>query len=348
MDLLCENKGDFKKIFSICNNLLDRNKDLPLPPGKTNQQLADDFNKPFVDKTAKIRSNIQATPVTVTTSMGCDPKTPPLFKEFTLLSESQIIKPILSCPSKSCGSYPMPTSLLKDCLTNVAPLATAVVNTSITGVFPDYLKEAHVKPLLKKANLDPLDKNIAQSNLPFISNLIKRVVVDQLSGHIHTNELVESLQSAYILNHSTETALLKVKADIHKALDYKEVVCLVLLDLSIAFDTVNHKILLNRLGKEIWDHRHCTKMGGILPPPIHPKGGSWGSKYGWARSNSVTLTFWVPQGSILGAILFTLYTMLLGDICRKHGITYHLYNDDQKIYLSFKPAKTGKKDDCLD
>ena len=110
-------------------------------------------------------------------SMDCDLKTPPLFKEFMLLSESQIIKQIHSCPSKSCGSGPMPTSLLKDCFMNVAPLAAAVVNTSITkGVFLDNLKEALVKPLLTKVNLDLLDKNyFLVSSLLFIGKLIETV-----------------------------------------------------------------------------------------------------------------------------------------------------------------------------
>ena len=121
----------------------------------------------------------------------------------------------------------MPASLLKDCLKNVAPFASAVVNTSITeGVFPDDLKEALVKPPFKKANMDPLDKNYCPvSNLPFIGKLIERVVVDQLSAHGQSNEQMEPLQSAYRPNHSTDTALLKVKGDIHRTLNNKEVVC---------------------------------------------------------------------------------------------------------------------------
>ena len=89
-------------------------------------------------------------------------------------------------------------------------------------------------------------------------------------------------------------------------------------------------------------------MGGILSPPMNPRvvvkdpymDGSW--------SNSVTLTFGVPQGSVLGPILFILYTIPLGDICRTNGITYLFYADDQQIYLSFKPDKTSANENCLD
>ena len=126
---------------------------------------------------------------------------------------------------------------------------TKLVNESLqTGEFPDDLKKALVRPLLKKRSLKPILKNYRPiSNLPFIGKLMERCVIEQLMDHIHTNNLMEPLQSAYKSYHSTETALFKVKADILKAMDNQEVTCLVLLDLSATFDTVDHKILLERL-----------------------------------------------------------------------------------------------------
>ena len=85
------------------------------------------------------------------------------------------------------------------------------------------------------------------ANLMFAGKLIKRVVVDQFTDHTHNHRLMEPLQSAYRAFHSTETALLKVRSDIHQAMDKKEVMCLVLLDLPAAFDTVDHCILLNQM-----------------------------------------------------------------------------------------------------
>ena len=124
-----------------------------------------------------------------------------------------------------------------------------MVNESLqTGEFPDNLKEALVKPLLKKITLEPINKNYRPvSNLPFMGKLMERCVIDQLMDHIHTNNLMEPLQSAFKPCHSTETALLKFKADILKVVDNQEITCLVLLDLSAAFNTVDHKILLNQL-----------------------------------------------------------------------------------------------------
>ena len=137
----------------------------------------------------------------------------------------------------------------KKVLPYIIELLTKLVNESLqTSEFPDDLKEPLVRPLLKKITLKPINKNYRLvSNLPFMGKLMERCVIDQLMDHIHTNNLMELLQSAYRPGHSTETALFKVKADILKAMDIQEITCLVLLDLLAAFDMVDHKILLNHL-----------------------------------------------------------------------------------------------------
>ena len=98
--------------------------------------------------------------------------------------------------------------------------------------------------------MDLIEKNYRSvSNLQFIGKLIEKAVTDQLNAHITNHNLMEPMQSAYRAGHSTETALVKVKADLLNAIDNKEVVCLVLLDLPVAFNTVDHHILLERLEK---------------------------------------------------------------------------------------------------
>ena len=102
-----------------------------------------------------------------------------------------------------------------------------------------------VKPLLKKANLDLIEKNYRLiSNIEFIGKSIERAVMVQLIRHITSHNLIEPHQSAYQPCHSTKTTLLKVKSDLIAAIENQEIVCLVLLDLSPAFDMVNTGILL--------------------------------------------------------------------------------------------------------
>ena len=99
--------------------------------------------------------------------------------------------------------------------------------------------------MLKKANLDLIDKNYRPvSNLEFMGKTIEHAVTTQLTQHISENNLMEPVQSAYRSGHSTETALVKVKADLLHAIDHQKVVCLVLMDLSLAFDTIDHFLLL--------------------------------------------------------------------------------------------------------
>ena len=106
-----------------------------------------------------------------------------------------------------------------------------------------------MKPLLKKTTLDPnILKNYRPvSNLPYLSKVLERVVAAQIQRYMDDNDLHNPFQSAYRPRHSCETALLKVNNDVLRALDNNQIVIHVMLDLSAAFDTLDHKLLLNRL-----------------------------------------------------------------------------------------------------
>lgn len=153
----------------------------------------------------------------------------------------------------------------------------------------------------------------------------------RLEHHISTNGLHEDLQSAYRKGHSTETALIKVQNDITEALDNKSVVVLVMLDLSAAFDTVDHHLLIKRL----------RQAYGVTGTAL-----KWFCAYLSGRTQSVTvdgvqsepvkLAFGVPQGSVLGPKLYCIYTKPIGQIIHSHGLSYHLYADDSQIYFVIK------------
>ena len=157
------------------------------------------------------------------------------------------------------------------------------------------------------------------SNLVYISKLIERVIASRLHSHMTNNNLYEELQSAYRKFHSTETALTCVHDDILRAIDGNKSVLLIMLDLSAAFDTVDHDILLERLKSGLpWiGSSHTCLADHSL---------SW--LINGTQSKPTSLVCGVPQGSVLGPIIFTIYMLPLCDIIKRHGMQFHMYADD--------------------
>ena len=251
---------------------------------------------------------------------------------FTLVTEDDVAEIIRKSPSKSCDLDPLPTWLLKKHLPLIIRNITQLLNLSLAeNKVPDMLKKALVRPTLKKPSMNPNDPQSYRpvSNLPFLTKVLERVVCRQLTKFLDDNQLHHPFQSAYRAGHSVETALLKVQNDIAAALDQKKYVVLVLLDLSAAFDMVDHPILIQRM---------YTRFG------VRDDVLQWMTSYlsGWRQSvkigddisPSVTMQCGVPQGSVLGPILFSLYVCPLIDIASKHGIHTHQYADDCQLYIS--------------
>ena len=160
--------------------------------------------------------------------------------------------------------------------------------------------------------------------------------------------MAEKFQFTCKASHSTETALIKVKDDILRATGNQRVTHLILLDLSVAFDTVSHPLLLNRL-------QHCFGIQGNILKWIENYMLDHSQRVLLEDSNNRAVTLdhtalkqGVPQGSVHGPILFTLYISPLGDICRKHGVIFQSYVDDQQNYLRFSPAQPRGKEKCLE
>ena len=324
---MCGN--DQKALFGIVKDLMSHcGQDRPTA-GLANQ--ADDFNQFFLKKISKIHDLLSKNETqecideaTCMTSFHC----------FSSVTEQEVTRVITKSPSKSSPLDPWPTWLVKTHLTTLAPTLTAIVNLSLSsGIFPLEWKRALVTPLLKKQSLDPqsLSNYRPVSNLPFISKVVEQVVAKQITSYLQENNLYPQFQSAYRANHSVETALLRVQNDILQAIDNQQGVVLVLLDLSAAFDTIFHDILLHRL-------KHRFGMSGKVL--------EWITSYLSKRSQTVNhggkisepspVPHGVPQGSVLGPILFSLYTSPIGDIIDHHHIQYMLYADDTQLYLAFK------------
>ena len=341
-----ESATSTKELFKVCNNLLNRTNENILPTHNCGTELANRFVNYFGDKIRSIRQDLENSSNTPngTINVISDFDGVPL-KEFRIVHQEEVRKIISSSPSKSCSLDPIPTSILKLCLDELTPVLTLIVNTSLEFAdFSPELKRAFILPLLKKAILDcEILKNFRPvSNLSFLSKLIECIVCVQLVDHLKINDLYEVYQSAYRQLHSTETALLCVQNDLLQAVDTHGGAILVLLDLSAAFDTIDHHCLLHILESSF------GIQGNVL---------AWFQSYLTGRTQAVhvkkctsephELKYGVPQGSVLGPILFTIYTTPLGKLIRRHGLTFHLYADDTQLYLAFKPSEPSSIDNNI-
>ena len=174
------------------------------------------------------------------------------------------------------------------------------------------------------------------SNIAIVGKRLEKVAVRRLLDHLTLNGLHEEYQSAYKMLHSTETGLLRVQHDIASELNKNHAMLFVMLDLSSAFDTIDHEQLLTLLHDEYgvremalsWfranleDRTHCVQTDS-------------------QASATIPLQSGVPQGSVLGPAMFTLYTTPMQRIFKRQGINYHKYANDIQLYASYNPAKPG-------
>lgn len=314
-------KNDARALWSKVQTLMS-------PPHSDSSSLsADDLALHFSSKIEKIRSSTASASVPIIDVRSTDAA--PL-SSFKPVDAAEIIRLLSRSPAKHCQLDPIPTWLVKRVATTLAPIFSLMCNASLqSGIFPDSHKHAVVFPRLKKPSLDPDDSNSYRpiSNLSFISKLIERVVANRYIDHAELNKLFPVKQSAYRRHHSTESAVLSVMNDVIRSIDEGKVVPLVLLDLSAAFDTVDHEILLEVL------HNRFS----VSDIPL-----SWFQSYLTGRTQSISVngvesarsavTCSVPQGSVLGSIQFISYTEDVVDVFRSNSVLHHLFADDKQLY----------------
>jgi len=324
---------DQKKLYQLANDLLHRKENAILPTHKSPTDLADHFAEFFTDKIKKIRTNLAPDLSVNITNMENTAAEIPKMQQLSKIADVDLKKIIQKGNSKSCQLDPIPTTLLKQLLPTLLSTLSDIVNTSMTTVsMPYQLKTATVTPLLKKSTADPEDFKSYRpiSNLPYLGKIIEKVVVSQIDEHMVANSLVEPLQSAYRKNHSTETALIKINNDLLISLDNKKCIFLVLLDLSAAFDTIDHSTFIDRLEQEngiTGDAKNwLISYFADRHQSVYING---------ASSKQIKLDTGFPQGSYIGPSGFKAYTKPLTSIAEKHGISIHLYADDTQLYAEF-------------
>ena len=319
-----------KEMYRTINSLLNKSSKT-LPDSDSKHDLANKFLTFFIEKVENIRNDVSSKDASASASLSeYDTVSQWSLSDFQPLESEDIANIIRQFPSKSCSLDTIPSWLVKRNLDILLPPITKIVNASLsTGTFPSALKKSIITPVIKKSNADrnSLKNYRPVANLPFLSKVIEKAASCQVMDHVDSNYLGEPLQSSYKRHHSTKTAKENNKA-----------VLMVLLDMSAAFDTVDHDILLDRLESK-FGIKHMVK--------------SWFSTYLRDRvtkvsidgdsSDNYIMRYSLPQKSIIGPHGFILYTSPVGNIMRSFDISFHAYADDLQLYAEFDPRSEG---DC--
>ena len=314
--------NDSKKLWKLLNSLTHRTSTIKITePSNMDQTKANLFNSYFAEIGTKYQKQVNP-----------DPECPNYeVPEFSFMHESiaSITKIIENLKTDTAvGIDGIGVNLIKDLKTTIAPYLADLVNTAYEhNIFPQNLKTAIITPIFKEGDKENISNYRPISVLTAISKILERSAANQLAKHFTENLIINPCQHAYQISHSTTTCLAEILNTIYSLLDQKQYVALAKLDLSKAFDTINHQLLIKKLSKMGLNENSIKWITSYLQNRSHI------TKFQKYVSNEEYVKTGVPQGSILGPLLFLIFINDLPkafkDICHIFG-----YADDTQLVIS--------------
>ena len=324
--------NDATKLWKLLNTLINRqNNHQATEPSNMTQQKANEFNNFFATVGSKYQRHTFKEKESIIFEHNTDRFS---FKHETETSISKIIDNLKL--KTAVGVDGIGANLIKDLKLTIVPYLTRIINKAYDlHIFPEQLKKAIITPIFKEGNIDEISNYRPISVLTIICKIFERSASNQMAKYFLDKQKINPHQHAYQPAHSTTTCLAEILNEIYSLLDKNQYVALAKLDLSKAFDSINHNLLIQKLCNLGLDKNSLQWISSYLENRLHV------TKFQNFTSDEHQAKTGVPQGSILGPLLFICFINDLPsafeNTCKMFG-----YADDTQLVIT-APTLDGLK-----